>query len=186
MKKLIYGAVLTLLVAGIVHIAIILIVPYFAARDAWTTLSRDMRPWTFSTVATPGSTNSKLPQIDPMMGVAACLFDLSEAPLQVEASGALPFWSVAVFDRLGRNIYSFNDRTAIEGELYLLVVNAVQRARLLKTAPPEFDSALVVETESRQGFVLLRALQPDPSWRDRVATFLQQANCSKFELPADS
>jgi len=103
--------------------------------------------------------------------------------VRVEAGGDLPFWSVAVFDRRGENIYSFNDRTAIERELLMLVVSPVQRARLRKNPIEELEQAVIVETEATEGFILLRALQSDESWAPQIDIFLSNASCEKFVIP---
>lgn len=187
MKRLIYTLLVGLVLAGIVHILIIVFVPSYAAKDAWTNLEQVGEPWTFNVVATPGEPSSLLPVVDPMFGVAACRYDLSEAPLKVEAEGLLPFWSVAIFDRQGRNIYSFNDRTAIERRLSLIVVDAVQMAQMRKNPPPDSENAVLVQSDLKQGFVLIRALQPDASWKPELDRFLREANCSKFvELSTES
>lgn len=182
MKKLFYALAVILLVGGIIHLAIILMIPHFAVNDAWARLSSNSRMWEFNAVADDQETGEKPFQTDSGMKTAACLFDLDEAPLQIEAGGALPFWSAAVFDRLGRNIYSLNDRTAIEGQLLLLVLNPVQKATLLKETPDELETAVVVETNSRRGFVLLRAVQPDASWEAEINQFLSQASCVRHDL----
>ena len=117
MRRLIYAGVVGLVLAGIVHITIVLLIPSYAAKDAWAKLAQRGSPWEFSLVSEPGRLNSDLPNVDPAFGIAACRFDLSQSALRVTADGDLPFWSVAIFDRKGRNIYSFNDRTAIERQL---------------------------------------------------------------------
>ena len=180
MKRSIYVLALAFVLAGIVHILIILLIPNYAAKDAWTKLDEVAGPWKFSIVAQPGGRNETLPLVDPAFGTAACRYDLSEAPLLVTAEGHLPFWSIAIFDRQGRNIYSFNDRTAIGRQLSLLVVNPVQLAQIRKNPPPESDKAVMVETSISQGFVLIRALQEDRSWTPTVQQFLSNAKCERY------
>jgi len=180
MKRSIYVLALAFVLAGIVHILIILLIPNYAAKDAWTKLERVAGLWEFSIVAEPGGRNDTLPLVDPAFGTAACRYDLTEAPLLVSADGQLPFWSIAIFDRQGRNIYSFNDRTAIERQLSLLVVNPVQMAQIRKNPPPDTDKAVMVETDTSQGFVLIRALQEDRSWFPTVRRFLTTAKCERY------
>ena len=184
MKRLIYLSFLTVVLAGIVHILIIFLIPSFAADDAWSKLADAAEPWEFSVVSEPGSQESFLPLVDPAFGTAACRYDLDEAPVRVSATGRLPFWSVAVFDRKGRNIYSFNDRSAVEQELSLIVVNPVQIARFRKNPPAGYEEAILVETTSSQGFVLIRALQESQSWASIVMKFLSDAKCEAF-LPSN-
>ena len=42
---------------------------------------------------------------------------------------------MSIYDRSGRNIYSFNDRTAMEGELDVVVVTPLQMVELRKDLP---------------------------------------------------
>lgn len=185
MKRLIYCTLVGLVLAGIVHIVIVLLIPSYAAKDAWAKLERSGEAWKFNVVSQPGSSVSLLPNVDPLFGVAACRFDLSKAPLLVEAHGELPFWSVAIFDRQGQNIYSFNDRTAIERRLSLIIVDAVQLAQLRKNPPPDSKKAVLVRSDTPKGFVLIRALRPDPSWQTAMTKFLTEARCRPYQSLID-
>ena len=180
MKRSFYVLSVAFVLAGIVHILIILLIPNFAAKDAWAKLEQIAGPWKFTIVAEPGGREGVLPIVDPAFGTAACRYDLNEAPVRVTAEGQLPFWSIAIFDRQGRNIYSFNDRTAIERRLSLLVINPVQMAQLRRNPPPDSDKAVLVETDKGEGFVLIRALQQNQSWAPQVRNFLTSAKCERY------
>jgi len=123
-----------------------------------------------------------LPLVDPMFGVSACRFNLQEAPVVVETSGGVPFWSVAVFDRQGQNVYSFNDRTAIGRKLFMIVVDPVQMSKIRKDPPEELERAVLIESEIDEGYILIRALQDDPSNRPELITFLNNARCGKYTI----
>ncbi|MEL7273043.1 MAG: DUF1254 domain-containing protein [Pseudomonadota bacterium] len=181
MSRIFYTLTVGAVLAGIVHIVIVLLVPSYAAKDAWATLASSGEPWSFSVVAQPGSTETGLPLVDPSFGVAACRFDLSKAAVSVTADGQLPFWSVAIFDRQGRNIYSFNDRTAIERRLNMLVMNPVQMAQYRKANPDAGDRAVIVRADMAEGFVLIRALQPDDSWGPALQRFMGGAKCEPYD-----
>ncbi|NKB51661.1 MAG: DUF1254 domain-containing protein [Rhizobiaceae bacterium] len=180
MKRSFYALSVAFVLAGIVHTLIVLLIPSYAARDAWAKLEQVASPWQFSIVAAPGKSNEILPLVDPAFGIAACRFDLTQTPLWVSAEGQLAFWSIAIFDRQGQNIYSFNDRTAIERQLALIVVNPVQMAQFRKSPPANTDKAVLVETDTAEGFVLIRALQENQSWAPPVDQFLTSARCERF------
>lgn len=182
MKRLLYIFLVGLVLAGIIHILIVLLIPFYAAKDAWANLGRTGEAWKFSTISQPGGHQTVLPLVDPAFGVAACRYDLAESALIVSAEGSLPFWSVAIFDRRGRNIYSFNDRTSIEKKLSLIVVDPVQMAQLRKTPVEEAQTAVVVESNIKKGFVLIRGLKLDESWTTSVSNFLNNATCERFEI----
>jgi len=187
MKRMLYTLIVGLVLAGIIHILIILLIPSYAERDAWAKLEKTGEPWNFSIVSLPGDTDSsELPLVDPSFGVAACRFNLKTAPLIVETNGVVPFWSVAVFDRLGRNIYSFNDRTAIGRRLFMVVVDPVQMASIRKNPPEDIERAVLIESEISEGYVLIRALSDDGSRTPELTSFLEDADCGKYQLAQPS
>ena len=184
---LVHTAALATLVAIIVHIVIVLLVPFFAPVDAWAKLSAVTAPWRFSEIARPAGDAvpraPTLPDLDPRFGVIACRFDLADGPASIVAEGEVPFWSLAVFDRRGENIYSLNDRTAIGGRLDMLIVNAAQRAQLRENPVEGLDRSVLVRTNIGEGFVLVRALAPDETWVPAVRAFLGAATCERLVLP---
>ena len=123
-----------------------------------------------------------LPGLDPRFGVAACPFDLSLGPLTVSAQGDVPYWSVSIYDRLGRGVYSFNDRTAIDGRLDIVVTTSPQRARLREEQPEAIDNAVLVRADIARGFALVRALAPDETWTPRVKAFIESARCDTVDV----
>lgn len=186
MSKLIYALYIVLVglvLAGLVHIIVILAIPTFAERDAWARLSQKGENWAFQSVAPPETGSGPLGPTDPAFGSIACRFDLSQAPLVVRAEGQLPFWSASIISKTGRNIYSFNDRTAVGRRLFLIVVTPVQMAQLRTNPPEEAEQAVLVEADMNEGFVLIRSLQEDRSWKERVSDFLNSATCERYTLP---
>ncbi len=181
-RRLIYGTAMVITLSGIIHILIILLIPSYATKDSWAKLANIGEPWSFSVISQPGVKQDLIPLADPAFGVAACRFNLDEAPVHVSAQGNLPYWSVAIFDRRGQNVYSFNDRTAVERQLQLIVVNPVQMAQIRKSPPQEVKQAVLVESTARQGFILIRALQEDESWANETERFLRDSRCERFDI----
>lgn len=182
-------AALTLVVAGIVHIAVVLLVPANAGRDAWAKLAAVAPPDRFTTIALPDGRLSRtppLPGLDPRFGVAACPFDLRRGPLAIgsgEGAQDVPFWSVAIYDRLGRSVYSFNDRTAIDGRLDIVIATTTQQTRLRDEALDEVEGAVLVRADIAEGFALVRAMAPDETWTPKVEAFIAAARCRTISLP---
>ena len=191
-RRALHTAALAACVAVIAHVVIVLLIPRLAPVDAWAKLSAVTRPWTFSEIARPagagGSPESTaaiaLPDLDPFFGTVACRFDLRQGPASVVAEGAVPFWSLAVFDRRGQNIYSLNDRTAIDRRLDLVIVDPTQRARLRENPIEGMERSILVRANITEGFVLLRALAPDETWVPTVRRFLRGATCERLAIPA--
>lgn len=181
MRLPIYQIISGILLAGIIHITIILLIPTLASQDAWSKLVSIGPQWHFTRLNNARENGSSvLAGTDPLFQTSACRFSLAEGPALIETTGNLPFWSVAVFDRYGKNVYSFNDRTAIDQQLNLLILNSVQMSILREDPPASVEQSIVVETQINEGFVLVRALQPDNSWVPAIDTFLGNASCKKF------
>ena len=181
MRFPVYQLIAGIILAGIIHITIVLLIPSLASKDAWSKLVTAGPQWQITRLNHTGNGKSSLlAAIEPQFQTASCRFSLQESPVFIRADGDLPFWSVAVFDRYGDNVYSFNDRTAIDQQLNLLILNSLQMSVLREDPPAAVEQSIVVETPITEGFVLVRALQPDPSWASAVDKFFSDAACEKF------
>ena len=178
MKRTIVFIVGGLLLGGIIHIAIVFMVPYYADHDAWAEMHRFGRDGQFHVLPVPEPGAEPLASLDPRMVQAVCRFSLARGPVRIQASFADEFWSVAVFDRRGRNIYSLNDRSADRARLDLVMLTPVQMAQLRQNPPASLETAIVQELPVDIGFVLLRAFVPDDSLRAGVTASLKAADCA--------
>lgn len=178
MGKLLYALAAALVGAGLVHIVIVLAVPAFSDRDAWSGISGLGAPYEFTEIATGLPARTPIHLSDPLFRTATCHFDLSEGPVHVTAGGNVPFWSVSIFSGSGVNIFSNNDRTSPANDLDILVINPVDALEFRKNLPAGFERSITVEADIDAGFAVLRVFQPDESWRTIVAGFLQGAACN--------
>lgn len=176
--KLVYATLLGLLGAGIVHIAILLLLPAVSAQDAWSRLAAAGDLQTFVMLGEERGSLARLAAADPYFEAAACRFDLTAGGVHVEAAGRVPFWSISVYDRGGQNIYSFNDRTAVDGNLDLVLATPAQVIALRRSLPAALEQSIIVEIGAAQGIVVLRGFAPDESWRAGVADYLAGAQCA--------
>ena len=164
--------------AGIVHIAVLFLLPQFSDRDAWSRLAMAADLYRRRRGSTPTAGEPPVVKsIDPLFYAAACRFDLGEGIVHVRAPGKVPFWSVSVYDRGGQNIYSFNDRTAEGGVLDFVVLTPAQMIEVRKQLPEEFERSIFVETSVDEGIVVIRSFVPDQSWRQTVTSFLRDVSC---------
>lgn len=178
MLKILYAAVVGLFGAAIVHIAILLMLPAFSDRDAWSRLAMAADLNRAVRIDAQAGETPIVKSIDPLFYAAACRFDLSEGIVHVQSPGKSPFWSVSVYDRSGQNIYSFNDRTAASGMLDFVVLTPVQMIELRKGLPEELDKSIFVEAAVDEGIVVVRSFVPDQSWNQSVASFLNEISCT--------
>mgnify|MGYP000898904642 CR=1 FL=1 len=177
MSRLAYAVLVGLVGAGIVHISILFLLPQFTERDAWSQLSAVSDFYTVTPISGTAATTPLVRSLDPLFSAVACRFDLADGPVHVQSPGRVPFWSMSVYDRNGLNIFSFNDRTTVDGRVNFVVLTPVQTIEVRKQLPEEFINSVFVEADIDQGIVVVRAFVPDQTWRSAVADFLGSIAC---------
>ncbi len=178
MRRLLHAILLGLFGAGIVHIVVLLLIPAFSERDAWSRLAMNSDLYVVTPLKAEEGGPPVVKSVDPLFAAAACRFDLGDGMARVKTSGSVPFWSVSVYDRSGHNLYSFNDRSAEKGVLDAVVLTPAQMIAVRKELPEELSGSVFVETSTDRGIAVIRAFVPDESWRPGVNRFLEQASCA--------
>ncbi len=176
--NLVYLAICSLVVAAIVHIAIVLLVPNFGQKDAARAIMERSTTNKFRTVDNNGK--PMLPNADPFFDVASCRFDLVNAGVVASGGETDLFWSAAVFNQRGRVIYSLSKRSTIGNRLRMIVVNPVQMARMRQFQPEDLETSIIVETTESTGFIMIRALHRDASMIDRIDKFMSGLTCTNY------
>jgi uncharacterized membrane protein len=179
-----YFALCALVLAGLVHIAIILLIPQVGTRDAFAVISRNSEPLQFRQIDGTGQ-DALLSDIDPFFAYGVCRFDLANAGMIMRGPKTATFWTATILDEDGAVIYSMNERTSIENRLELIVLNAVQTLQLREAQPPEAETAIVVEADVRAGFVVFRLLRPDDTFAAQASDYLKEVRCDAY-LPGQS
>jgi len=177
MRKLLHAVLLGLLGAGIVHIIVLMLVPVFSERDAWSRLAMASDLYKMTRLDAEAGGAPVVKSVDPLFYAAACRFDLAEGMVRVKAPGNVPFWSVSVYDRNGHNFYSFNDHTATGGVLDTVVLTPAQMIEVRKELPEDLQGAIFVEAPIDEGIFVIRSFVPDDSWKPVVSRFLEQSSC---------
>ncbi|MCK5933452.1 MAG: hypothetical protein KAG89_14925 [Fulvimarina manganoxydans] len=190
--------ILTLLVglvgAGLVHIATVFMVPRVAENNAWGRLSALGAPYEVVRIAPLRDTSGQpsAPRqaarnafsfVDPAFVVAGCRFSLEDGPVEIAASGVLDgFWSASIYDRKGDNLYSINDRAAIEGVVDLVVGTREQIEAIDAMAPfTSEETSLPVILDVGEGYMTLRILIDEESKRPAVDNFLRTVTCAPLD-----
>ena len=177
MIRLLYAILVGLVGAGVVHVIILLILPHYSERDAWTRVAANADYYHFTRMSGEDA-RPVMRGVDPFFDTVACRFDLSEGVVHVKAAGHVPFWSVSVYDRHGQNIYSLNDRAQALGDLDLVLVTPAQMIELKKSVPKEFEKSVFMEADVGRGIVAIRSFVPDETWKKAVADYLNNASCA--------
>ncbi|PWW02202.1 putative membrane protein [Hoeflea marina] len=181
MRSLIHAVAIGIVGAALLHVVIILSLPAWTGRDAWTRVVNLGAPGRFFTLANePNPTG--LANDDPHIRSAVCRFDITERPLRVTSAGDVPIWSASAFDTLANETFSINDRSAIGEEVDITFVTPAQMLQLRKVMPPALARSVLVELAEPQGYVVLRAIVPGPSSERQVRDYLGEARCTAFDI----
>jgi uncharacterized membrane protein len=178
MGKLLRALLFGLVGAGLIHIAVVLLVPYYSDRNAWSRISAYGDDWEFHAVTRAGAAAVVPLAFDPLFQAAGCRFDITDLPAHITGLGTTPYWSISIYNRQGENIYSINDRTAIADQLDLVVATPLQMIELNKTKPAGAENSVLIEADMDEGFVVVRSFVPDESWKSQVDAFLKSASCT--------
>ncbi|MDI7861278.1 DUF1254 domain-containing protein [Rhizobiaceae bacterium n13] len=163
--------------AALLHLVIVLALPYFTGRDAYTRiLSYDDVNRFFMLSSTPDA--SGLANDDPYVKNAVCAFSLEQAPVRLQAEGPVPFWSLSIYDTASNEVFSMNDRTSVDGTVDVVLATPIQMTALRKALPEALGQSILVEVpQTEEGYTVLRTLAPQRSLEEAAQTFLTTASC---------
>ncbi|MBO0904907.1 DUF1254 domain-containing protein [Jiella sonneratiae] len=180
--------------AGLVHIAVIFAMPDVARRNGWSRLAElgqedqlvRVEALESSPEPAPGQAaqqSGEFAFVDPAFITAGCRFSLADGPVRIRALQSNPaFWSASIYNRSGDNLYSINDRSAVDNALDLLVGT---RDQLVDRAAAEDapKTQIPVEVEMTAGYMTIRVLVDEESKRPGVDDFVSSMRCEP--APAD-
>jgi uncharacterized membrane protein len=178
---LIYAIVTGVIGAAILHLVIILALPQFSDRDAFTRVLAEGEINQFHQIGASLDA-AGLSRDDPFVDAAVCGFDLSDSPIRlVGANPGVPFWSLGVFNGRSDEVFSINDRTSADHSLDVVIGTPQQLTQLRKALPDGLSQSILVESAATDGFVVLRGMAPMQSIQPFVAEFLGKASCAPYE-----
>lgn len=179
MLRFFYAVLVGIVGAGIVHVAVLLLLPQFSKRDAWQSLAEAADFYKAVRIDEGDGSPPIVDAVDPLFHAAACRIDLGEGPAHLQAPGNVPFWSVSIYNRAGQNLYSFNDRATEGGVLDFVVLTSDQMIEVRKAMPQAYRGAIFVQVPVGQGIVVVRSFVPDPTWEAATSDFLAKLSCTK-------
>lgn len=182
MLRIVFAILTGIFGAALLHLVIILSLPHFSDRDAYTRVEDEGDENHFYMLDDKPD-DARLSNDDPYLKVAVCAFDISEAPVRLMAAGKVPFWSLAVYDAASNEVYSMSDRTSVGGQLDVLVASPLQLTKLRKTLPPSLSQSILVEMPRDKAYVVLRTMAPQASFNEAARDFLSSAGCDAFANP---
>jgi uncharacterized membrane protein len=179
MRNLLYAIAVGLVGAALLHIVIILSLPSFTGRDAYTRVQSFGETNRFFPLANTSDTLAPIND-DPAMKTAVCTFSVENGPIRLFAAGDVPFWSLVVYDGASNEVFSMNDRTSVSGALDTLVATPIQLIGIRKAVPQELEQSILVEMRGEEGYAVLRTFVPTRSRQEAATAFLADASCEAF------
>ena len=165
-----------LVLAGIVHVAAVLGIPWVSEQDAFSRLRPTLAADRSEIVAAGGE--SWLPRPDPAAVLGACAYNLAEGPLRVSARTGAMFESLSFHTGGGGIFYALTDLAAVRGTLDLVVMTQAQRDEAVAGEDEDEPSNDVrVVAPRREGFVIVRVVAPFPSQREEAEAVAKSVSC---------
>jgi len=173
----VYWGIATVLLAAVVHLAIVLFLPtmktarHIASFDVTGEIAR------LEQISARESGDTLLSRRSPDIAYAFCRFDLSERPLKISARFPKTFWTIGVFSDIGDNVYSLNDRQAGVNELEILLLDGSSGTDQSTEGVNAGADTIVVSSLAQSGVVVFRALVENPSEQEAVEQTLAASVC---------
>ncbi len=178
-----------LVLAGLVHVATVLAIPYLAAGDALArsraTLSNDTSVLVHAAEvggpqdsAPAEAAENWLPPQDPAVAVGVCAYDLDDGPVRITAETGPLLETIALHGRSGA-YYAITDQAALRGTVELVVMTKRQFDEALASADEdERNRDVRIIAPSRQGFVSVRVLAALPSQQAQANEAARSVSCT--------
>jgi uncharacterized membrane protein len=163
-----------LLLGGIVHLSTVLAMPQAATQDAYSRLA-PLSP--VNTVAQLPAPEAAMPFMDPAFAVAICRYDLSTGSLKLRVPLSQSYTSITFYTRNSVAYYAINDRAAGRRAIELDLMTPDQHAELPEEEDVTAADRLIIESPTKQGLIVLRALAPEPSLMASARRALAGAQC---------
>lgn len=148
------------MLAGIVHIVVVLGVPAVGRGRA-----------------------TKVP-VGPSraMAQATCRFELDAAPVRIRVAAPDVYWSLSLYDRQGLHVWGLDNRGSGQKAADVLVAGDVHVAQLRENPPEQLEDVVIVDWKGRQGIALFQIFRQQPSLDGEIKAALDAAECKATPL----
>jgi uncharacterized membrane protein len=166
-----------LLLGGIVHLSTVLAMPEAATQDAYSRLEKLSPVNAVVQLAAPNAPDATMPFMDPAFAVAICRYDLSSGALKLRAPLSQAYTSVTFYTRNSVAYYAINDRAAGRRAIELDLMTPEQHAQVPEEQDVTAADRLIIESPTRRGLIVLRALAPEAGLMVSAQRALAGAQC---------
>jgi uncharacterized membrane protein len=175
MLLLVSGTIL----GGIVHLAVIMILPRTATQDAYSRLTPRTQVNAVTPLPVASPDGAPMPFMDPAFAGAVCRYDLSQGPIKLTVPVSPAYTSVSFYTRYDVAYYAINDRAAGRRVIELDLMTPDQRAQLPEDEEITAADRLIVESPTLTGLIAIRALAPEPGLMPVARGVVAAARCER-------
>jgi len=165
------------LLGGVVHLATVLAMPRAATQDAYSRLVPIAPVNAMVPLPAPTAQASILPFMDPAFAGAVCRYDLSNGMIKLNAPVSEAYTSVTFYTRESVAYYAINDRAAGRRAIELDLMTTQQHAQIPEEEDVTAADRLIIDSPTRTGLIILRALAPEPDLMSMARRALAAAQC---------
>jgi len=169
------GAVL---LGGIVHLSTVLAMPRTAQQDAYSRLAPLTPVNVVVPLADPTANSAIMPFMDPAFAEAVCRYDLTAGSLKLMTPVSQAYTSVTFYTNKSVAYYAINDRAAGRRTIELDLMTPEQHAQVPEEEDVTAADRLIIESPSKMGLIVLRALAPEPGLMPMARRALAGAKCN--------
>jgi uncharacterized membrane protein len=172
------------LLGGVVHLVSVLALPKIATQDAYARLAArsTVNAVTALPAVSPGE--EPMPFMDPAFATAVCRYDLDKGAIKLRVPVSQAYTSVSFYTRNDVAYYAINDRSAGRRIIELDLMTEAQRAELPEEEDVTAADRLIIESPTREGVIVLKALAPEPGLMPLAQASLAAATCAIEAGPA--
>lgn len=171
---------IALVLAGFIHVAAVLGLPYLAPRSAWERLSALGEPNEMVILPAAAPEHQSLPMMAPDVRYAVCRFDISEGPVRLSTQILDDFWVIAFYTPGGQNFYTISGGELKRNKIEIVI--STKKEAIFEIGAnilDDIDDLIVVASPQREGIVMIRAPLSGPSYALRTELALKRGTCSR-------
>ncbi len=169
-----FGAIL---LGGIVHLTTVLAMPRAATQDAYSRLAALTPVNAVVPLAAPTPQAAIMPFMDPAFAAAVCRYDLTDGPLKLTSPISQAYTSITFYTRTSVAYNAINDRAAGRRSIELDLMTPEQHAQVPEEEDVTAADRLIIESPTKTGLIVLRALAPEPALMATARRTLADAKC---------
>jgi uncharacterized membrane protein len=166
-----------ILLGGIVHLATVLAMPRAATQDAYSRLVAIAPVNAVAALPAPTAQASIMPFMDPAFAAAVCRYDLSDGIIKLNVPVSEAYTSVTFYTRESVAYYAINDRAAGRRAIELDLMTPQQHAQIPEDEDVTAADRLIIDSPSKTGLIVLRALAQEPGFMPTARAALAAAQC---------